>query len=423
MSKILKNSINDKTYILGRKEKTLDATLNIGRYYSLDSSLGSNVYMDILRPHIVFICGKRGYGKSYTIGIIIEEIAGLENRLKENLGVVVFDTLGIYWTTKFPNKKDINLIKKWNLTPQGFKIDLFVPKKYIKKYEENKIQVKPYSICVSELSAIHWCQLFDIKATSSLGIVLTRAILKLKNEKTLFSISDILNCIKLDKRSNDQIKGAAENFFAYAESWGIFDKKGIKITELVKRKKISVLDISHLPNPILKDIVASIIGKKIFEERVKERKVHEKKKMGFNVEEKGIPMTWLAIDEAQLFLPADKKTLGKEVFINEWMRQGRQPGLSLILATQRPSSLDNEVLSHADIIICHRITAQEDIDALSRIRPTYMYGTIEESLKKVGDSRGVALIVDDTSEAAHIIKFRPRLSWHGGAESVIFDPI
>jgi len=98
------------------------------------------------------------------------------------------------------------------------------------------------------------------------------------------------------------------------------------------------------------------------------------------------------------------------------MRQGRQPGLSLLLATQRPSALDDEVLSHSDMIICHRLTAQGDIDALNRVRPTYMRGEIGEALKKVGMEKGVALIIDDNSESVHVIKVRPRMSWHGGEE-------
>ena len=168
--------------------------------------------------------------------------------------------------------------------------------------------------------------------------------------------------------------------------------------------------------------MATLVSEKIFEERIRERKIHELKKIGVDVEETGMPMVWLAVDEAQLFLPNNKEVLSKDVLINEWMRQGRQPGLSLVLATQRPSALESEVLSHSDIIICHRLTAQEDIDALSRIRPTYMHSDIKESIKKIGDEKGVALIIDDTSESAHIIKIRPRLSWHGGAESLVIEP-
>ena len=64
--------VTDSCYVLGRKDKLSSGKLNIGRYYALDSSLGADVFIDVIRPHIVLICGKRGYGKSYTIGVFIE---------------------------------------------------------------------------------------------------------------------------------------------------------------------------------------------------------------------------------------------------------------------------------------------------------------------------------------------------------------
>jgi DNA helicase HerA-like ATPase len=187
----------------------------------------------------------------------------------------------------------------------------------------------------------------------------------------------------------------------------------------VKPGVVTVLDMSVLPSLLLKDVVVAVLSEKIFEERVKSRKIFEQKKMGFRIKENGIPLVWLAVDEAQVFLPSEKKTLSKGVLIEEWMRQGRQPGLSLLLATQRPSAIEPEVLSHCDLFLCHRLTAQEDIDALSRIRPVYMHGDIQDSIKKVGTERGVALLVDDTSESVHIVQLRPRVSWHGGSEPVI----
>ena len=400
----------------------MDGSLNIGRYYALDSSLGSNVNIDIIHPHIVLICGKRGYGKSHTIGVFIEEIARLEKKVKENLGVVVFDTLGIFWTTQFPNNAEAENLNRWSQVPEGFDINLLVPKKFVEEYKNKGIDVDSFSIRVSELSPYHWCQLFGVKATDPLGIILTRTVLKMQSSSTHFSIAELLTCIQNDTRGDSTVKDAAENFLTMADSWGVFDKDGISIRDLVRRETITILDLSHLPDPALKNIVATLVSEKIFEERIRERKTHELKKIGVDVEETGMPMVWLAVDEAQLFLPNNKEVLSKDVLINEWMRQGRQPGLSLILATQRPSAIEPEVLSHSDIIICHRLTAQEDIAALSRIRPTYMHGDIKESIKKVGDEKGVALIIDDTSESVHIIKIRPRLSWHGGAESLVIEP-
>ena len=51
----------------------------------------------------------------------------------------------------------------------------------------------------------------------------------------------------------------------------------------------------------------------------------------------------------------------------------------------------------------------------------------EEEEKKrakdqIGDEKGVAFILDDASESTHIIKIRPRLSWHGGTEPTLLEP-
>ena len=411
----------DKIHVLGRKDKTNGGLLNIGRYYALDSSLGSNVYVDVLHPHIVLICGKRGYGKSYTMGVFIEEIAKLDKKTKENLGVVVIDTLGIFWTSSFANEQELDKLKKWNLKEQGIKINLLVPKNFVKEYHKKGIDVQKFSLRASELSPIHWCQLFNVNPIDPLGIVITRSVLELKKTSKDFSVDDILSFINNDKRCDAIVKGAAENYFAMVNSWGVFDRDGMEIRDIVKNGEITVLDISFLSDQILKVVVTSIIGKKIFDERVKSRKIHELKKMGKCIDEDEMPMTWMAIDEAQLFIPNDKNVLSKDVLVGEWMRQGRQPGLSLLLATQRPSALESEVMSHSDLIICHRLTAQEDIDALSRIRPNYMCGSIKDSIKKIGDERGVAFVIDDSSESTHVIKIRPRCSWHGGAEALALD--
>jgi hypothetical protein len=412
-------SISEKQYVLGRREKTGDGVLTIGRYYALDGSLGAPVFLDITRPHMVFICGKRGYGKSYTIGVFLEEIAALDDAIKQHLAVLVLDTLGIFWSTQFPSKDDLEKIQRWGRKPTGFPIRLLVPAHATGTYDTGDIQVERFSLCIAELSPLHWCQLFDVKVTDPVGVALTQAILALQSSKDHFSIKEIVSFIQKDVQTEAVVKSAVQNFFLIADSWGVFDTDGLSIAEIVQPGTVTVLDLSVLPSLLLKDVVVAVLSQKIFEERVKSRRIFEQKKMGFHVDAEGIPLVWLAVDEAQVFLPSEKKTLSKAVLIEEWMRQGRQPGLSLLLATQRPSAVEPEVLSHCDLFLCHRLTAQEDIDALSRIRPIYMHGTIQDSLKKIGSEKGVALLVDDTSESVHVVQLRPRVSWHGGAEPVI----
>ena len=96
-------AIDQKRYILGRRQNSSNGYLNIGRFYALDGSSGASVKMDALFPHAVLICGKRGYGKSYTLGVLVEEIASLDEEIRKNLAVVIIDTLGIFWTMAYPN--------------------------------------------------------------------------------------------------------------------------------------------------------------------------------------------------------------------------------------------------------------------------------------------------------------------------------
>jgi hypothetical protein len=52
----------------------------------------------MLRPHVILICGKCGYRKSYTMGTLIEELAMLPSNI--NIATLVIDTMRIFWTMR-----------------------------------------------------------------------------------------------------------------------------------------------------------------------------------------------------------------------------------------------------------------------------------------------------------------------------------
>ena len=395
----------ERNFIFGSRKRG-KALLNIGKYYALDSSLGSKVFIDISIPHVILIAGKRGYGKSYTIGVFMEEFYMLDDDIKNKLSMIVVDTLGIFWNSCMPNEKEKDFLNRWNMNSRGIKIKIISSQKMVDEYKAKGMNAVTFSLKPSQMDFHHWHSLFNISPFSQIGIAITDALNDLEGD---YSINDILDKIN-EGNFSEEVKIACKNLFKMAESWKIFSKDAISIGDIAKKGEITVLDLSQYPDE-LKDIILSIIGQKIFEARVIERKREEIK------QKSRMPMVWLAIDEAQVFLSKNK--ISKSIFINQWMRQGRQPGLSLILATQRPSSLDKEVISHADIIISHRLTAQQDIDALNEIRPTYMKGEIKDAIKKIGAEKGVALIIDDVSETVGVIKIRPRVSMHGGNEPSI----
>lgn len=405
-----------KRYILGRNDDSDIGILNLGNYLALDRSTGSHVALDALKPHAILICGKRGYGKSYTMGTLIEELSLLQPDIRENIASLVIDTMGIFWTLGLENKHESELLSEWGLKPAGFDVNVFVPAGNIEQYLKRHIDVKPFSIPILHLDGYEWCKLFNVSEVSPLGVLLVRVIGKLRATQSAFSFDDVISAIVEDKGSDIVTKSAAENYFKVAISWGIFEQESAGIPELILGGATAVLDLSTLTNHLIRAAVVGIVGKDIYNRRLEARRSYERMVMGDMDVEKGIPMVWMFIDEAHLFVPSDDETLASNVLINEWLRQGRQPGLSIIFATQRPAAIHTDVISQCDVVICHRLTARDDISALEAIRPTYMREDIGNSIKKMGLERGIAFIVDDTSEAAHIVKMRPRYSWHGGNE-------
>ncbi len=405
-------------YILGRTGDNEEGVLNLGRYLALDRSSGSHVAMDALRPHSILICGKRGYGKSYTMGTLIEEIALLPPEIHQNISSLVIDTMGIFWTMIRGNDTQKDLLAQWRMEPRGFDIEVFVPRGSVDEYEKRKIDVIPFSIKLSHLEGYDWCKLFNLKETSPTGVLIVRTVEELRsagNDRE-FSFEKILQDIRSDPRADISHKSAAENFFATAATWGVFDEQGCDIDRLVSRGTTTVLDVSTIKSKIVRCAVVGIISREIYNKRLESRRSYERMCMGDTDVEEGIPMVWMFIDEAHLFVPSGEQTLASDALLNEWVRQGRQPGLSVIFATQRPSAIHHDIISQSDLVICHRLTSRDDIQALESIRPTYMRENIGDSIKKMGLERGISFIIDDTSETTHVIKMRPRYSWHGGNE-------
>ncbi len=126
-----------------------------------------------------------------------------------------------------------------------------------------------------------------------------------------------------------------------------------------------------------------------------------------------MPLVWLVIDEAHEFMPVTGKTTATDALVTI-LREGRQPGISLILATQQPGKIHTDVMTQSDIIISHRITAKLDTDALGMLMQSYMRQGLDKELNNLPRVKGAAIILDDSNEKMYPMRVRPRFTWHGG---------
>ncbi|MFC1648470.1 ATP-binding protein, partial [Nanoarchaeota archaeon] len=93
----------------------------------------------------------------------------------------------------------------------------------------------------------------------------------------------------------------------------------------------------------------------------------------------------------------------------------RQPGISLVLASQQPGKIHTDVLTQADTVICHRITAKIDIDALGKLMQSYMRSSLDKFIDNLPREKGAAIVLDDNNEKMYPMRVRPRMTWHGGS--------
>ncbi len=128
---------------------------------------------------------------------------------------------------------------------------------------------------------------------------------------------------------------------------------------------------------------------------------------------KTVPMVWIIIDEAHQFLPSTGETAASEP-LHTLVKQGREPGISLLMITQRPNKLHEDALSQADLVISHRLTSKADVEALRGIMQTYMMEDLQDYLKALPRKKGAAIVLDDNSERIYAVQIRPRFTWHAG---------
>ena len=419
--------------VIGRSEENKKkwgdkGTVFIGKHYvkmGQTTSLSNKVFLDVATSHVVFICGKRGGGKSYTMGVIAESMAALPKEVSENLSVILLDTMGIYWTMKFPNKKDKELLNEWGLKDYGLDVKIFTPTGYYKEYKKQGIPTdSPFSIKPSELNADDWCTTFEIDDTSEIGVLLYKIINFLQEGGTNYSVEDIIDTLRADTDSDKVSKEALENRFITAKSWGVFSEKGTDLKDLAVGGQVTVLDVScyaTMPGGWkVKALVIGLVSQKLFVERMIARKMEEFEEVkgsqdyfAETKEKQDSPLVWLIIDEAHEFLPLNGKTPASFPLITI-LREGRQPGISLILASQQPGKIHTDVMTQADTVISHRITAKPDVEALGNLMQSYMREGLATQLDNLPRVKGAALIFDDANEKMYSIKVRPRFTWHGG---------
>ncbi len=451
-----KNSV-----FIGRKASIFkrfgyEAALHIGRVAEKEFE-NSEVYLDSLNPHVVFVCGARGSGKSYVLGVVAEELA----ERNKNVGVIVVDPVGVFWSMKFPNKdeKEIEKLHEWGLEPKGLgNLKVFIPEGMKKEVPKSTYDAG-FSIPPSLLTGEDWALTFGVDRFSVSGLLLEKALKKAEKGYTQtepeeknseknkgeaktpqksrkiegkgkdYSLQDLITCLETDAELNSRDKGykqdsirAIVSRFEAAKNWGIFHSKGTPLGELSREGQMTVLDTSFLEDNVTALVIGILARRLLSARKISTRKEASNKFTELNMNELlelEVPPTWLFIDEAHTLIPSGNEVTPATAGLIEYVKQGRRPGLSLVFATQQPSAINTKVLSQLDVIMTHKLIFDDDIKAVFKRTPTIIprkyrapnfIKTLPVGVALTGDRR------EETSRA-FVIGIRPRKSQHEGRDA------
>ncbi|WP_137283931.1 ATP-binding protein [Halorussus salinisoli] len=350
------------THVLGRRESDggyeTAPSGRLGAYRARDGSPGAQVRIDLDGPHAGLVVGKRGYGKSYTLGVVAEELARAEGVVP-----VVADPMGV-----FPS-----------LAECGAEV------------------VAHPRVTADALAPRAWCDLLGLAPDSSAGALVWQAAAA---RSTLAGMREFV--ADADTKADRATRRSADNHLALAESWDVFDPDGLTAETLLASPAEtgtsagSVLDLSGLDSAAANAVLRAVAGD-LYDHCVAGRPTR---------------LPWLLVDEAHAFFGGVAAPALRTV-----VTRGRQPGLSLVAATQRPSALPAVAISQADLLLAHRLTSRADLDALGDARPTYL-ASFEDRLP---DAPGEVLLVDDATESVHAVRVRERETPHGGGSPSATD--
>lgn len=161
---------------------------------------------------------------------------------------------------------------------------------------------------------------------------------------------------------------------------------------------VVILDLSLLAAEVLENVTA-LIGRLILEflQRLGEH--------GGEQARGSLPVV-LVLEEAQNYIQqprfADDESIARVVF-ERIAREGRKYGLSLVVASQRPSELSKTVLSQCSSFIVHRLQNPEDLRYFKEIVPG-IYGPMLEQIPALAPQ--AALVLGECVPAPALVKIR-----------------
>lgn len=380
------------------------------QYGILGESLrGNKIAIDLSETNTISLFGVQGYGKSYTIGTISEMVLkqfSNVNELPAPLSGVIFhysesmDYAPEFTSMIYPNNKNAELRKlkeRYGADPNNIEdIIILTPQDKVaeRKAEYPSIEVLPIAFNSKELNVQDWLFILGAVGNDSAYIKQLKAIMK-EHRKNI-TIDGIAESVEASELLTNSQKALSRQKLSFAREY-IDDS--FMLRDCLKPGRLIVVDLRD--EFIVKDEALGlfVIMLNIFSAVKRVNGTHFNK--------------FIVFDEAHKYM--DNKDLTGNIVTA--IREMRHKGVSIMIASQDPPSLPNEIIELSSIVLLHKFNSpqwlkhvQKSITQLSNLKPADM------SALTPGEGFLWATRATEKSITTRPLKIstRPRVTKHGG---------
>ena len=355
---------------------------------------------DVVSTHLA-ILASTGAGKSYTAGVLVEELMSPYNRA----AVLIVDPHGEYDTLR-----SIEGDERFH-GADGYRPEL-------KIYTHDRIKVRVSSLTEADIK-----YLLPEGTSDKMLHYLSQAYRKLtageRGERGTWGYHDLRDAVTAEKYGEEDSRGGGsggnvgsidallwrlDNRFDRPDS--IFsDSEHIPLNELYQPGRCTVLQLSDIEQNEQQVVVATLLR------RVNKARVATVRQEAEPTSDHYLPYpVFNLLEEAHRFAPAGQTVVSTNI-LKQILSEGRKFGVGIGLITQRPGKLDQDVLSQCMTQIIMRIVNPIDQDTVAK--------SVEGAGRQLLDelpalTKGQAVISGVGVNTPVMCRIRPRITRHGG---------
>lgn len=341
-----------------------------------------NVYIDLnkmLSKHVA-VLAMSGAGKSYSVGVLLEEI------LEKQIPLLIIDPHGEYSSLKTPSSTDKEKLALYGLKAKGFKSQ-------IKEYGNIEFLEDGHPLRIRDTFSP-----MDIEhiLPSKLSQAQMSLLFAVANQLQTITITDLIDQLQADENN---MKWPIISALQYIKNLGYFASQAT-YNEMIAPGKASIINLRGI-SPDIQEIIIYKLLSDLFEERKKSN----------------IPPFFTVVEEAHNFCP--ERSFGEKKsskILRTIASEGRKFGMGLCVISQRPARLEKSVISQCSTQIILKMTNPNDLKAvLSSVE-----GITAESYDEIKNLPVGTALLSGVVGMPLVVNIRPRMTQHGGETVQLF---